>query len=205
MRGANGERRDIVDGATRDADVPRLPAQTSTATARAHEVPPVPAEKDAHVHFVLFPFQPAKKTADPVVAVTSLDGELLLLSGQFSPRHLETELSPLRGTLEVRQLRAVVRLVPRLDSTLLDGLGRIRHNQIHVELDDVSKSVTRLTGTKWIVEREKTRLRILVCDGAGAAFKPLRKYVHSIRAWHVASRSSGTLLDSPRRSAALEV
>ncbi len=64
-------------------------------------------------------------------------------------------------------------LGPRLDCPLLDGLVRVGYDQVHIQLDDVPKAVARGAGAERIVEGEKTRLRILVGDPAGAALEAL--------------------------------
>ena len=83
-----------------------------------------------------------------------------------------------RRALQLGELRAIVRLAPRLDGILLDRLRRIRHDQLHVELDDVAEAVTDRTGAERVVEREQARLRHLVRNVARAAFEPLAEPVH---------------------------
>ena len=86
----------------------------------------------------------------------------------------------MRRALQLGELRAVVRLAPRLDRVLLDRLRRIRHDQIHVELDDVAEAVADGAGAERVVEREQPRLRHLVLDVAGAALEALAEPVAAI-------------------------
>jgi hypothetical protein len=77
-----------------------------------------------------------------------------------------------------------VRLAPRLDRALLDRLGPVGHDEIHVELDDVAETVTGWTGAERVVERKQPRLRILICDAARVTFEALGKQVgNGIRDW----------------------
>ena len=78
--------------------------------------------------------------------------------------------------LQLRELRAVMRLAPGLDRALADRLRRIRHDQLHVELDHVAESMARRARTERIVEREQSRLRILVGDPASAAFEAFAEH-----------------------------
>src|SRR4051794_20067689 len=69
-----------------------------------------------------------------------------------------------------------MRLAPWLDRALADRLRRIRHHELHVELDDVAESMARRARTEGIVEREQSRLRILVGDAASAAFEAFAEH-----------------------------
>ena len=103
---------------------------------------------------------------------------------------------------QLGELRTIVRLGPRLDSALLNGLRRIGHHQIHVELDDVAEAVTRRAGAKRVVEREQARLGIFVGDAAGAALEALgeamRDGIWDLGFWI-------WRLNGPGRAAALEI
>ena len=154
-----------------DLDVARLAPQPGAAAVRTGQVSPIPAEKDADVDLVLLPLEPAEEPADAVVVVAALDDEALLLVGQLGPGHVEAELVLSRRALQLGQLRPVVRLAPRLDGALHDRLRRIRHDQIHVELDDVAEAVAGRTRAERVVEREQPRLRIFVGDPALAALE----------------------------------
>ena len=134
---------------------------------------------------VFLPLEPAEEAADARVLLRILgafDDEVLLLVGQVLPRHVEKHLRLLRRALQLRELRAVVRLGPRLDRALLDRLLRIRHDEIHVELDDVAEAVAGRAGAERVVEREQPRLRILVRDAAGAALEALGEQCMELRA-----------------------
>src|SRR5204862_3779030 len=115
LRLANGERRDLIDRAAGDLDVARLAPQPGAAAVRTGQVSAIPAEKDADVHLVLLPLEPAEEPADAVVVVAALDDEVLLLAGQLGPWHVEAELALARAPFQLGELRPVMRLAPRLD------------------------------------------------------------------------------------------
>src|SRR5262249_35309954 len=171
LRLENGERRHLIDRAPGDAHVARLAPQARSTAVRAGKVPAVPAEEHANVHLVLLPLQPAEESADAVELVRALDDERLLFVGELRPRDVEANPRFLRSPLQLRELRPIVRLAPRLDGALLNRLRRIGHDQIHVELDDVAEAMARRTGAERIVERKQPRLRILVRDGAAPALE----------------------------------
>ena len=93
------------------------------------------------------------------------------------PRHVHPDPAAARA-LQLRQLRAIVRLAPRLDRILLDRLGHVRHDQIHIQLDDVPEAVAYGAGPKRVVEREEPRLRHLVLQAARPALETLAEAVH---------------------------
>ena len=71
-----------------------------------------------------------------------------------------------------------MRLAPRLDSVLLDGLRRIGDDKAHVELDDVAEAVADRARAEGIVEGEQTGLRHLVLQVAAPALEPLGETVN---------------------------
>ena len=117
------------------------------------------------------------------------------------PRHVEPEPRRFGRALQLGELRAVVRLAPRLDRVLLDRLRRIGHDQIHVELDDVAEAVADSAGAERIVEREQPRLRH---SGTGCAqARHSKRSLNRCTTW--TCRLVGPQLDRERRAAAFRV
>src|SRR5439155_12460119 len=173
-------RRYLIDCAAGHAHVARLAPQTRAAAIGARQVAAIPAQEHADVHLVLLPLEPSEEAADPVVVrpgpcrrTVPFDDEPLLVVAQLRPRDVEPNPRSLRGALQLGELRAVVRLAPRLDGALLNRLRPIRHDEIHVELDDVAEAVTRGARAERVVERKQPRLWIFVGDGALSALKSL--------------------------------
>ena len=148
----DGQRRHFIDRASADADVARFAAQPRAAAIRARQIAAIPAQEHADVHLVFLPLEPAEEAADALEVAVALDDELPLLVGEVGPRHVETDAGLPRRALQLSQLRPVVRLAPRLDRALIDGVRRVRHDEIHVELDDVAEAVTGRTGAERVVE-----------------------------------------------------
>ena len=139
------------------------------------------------------------------------DDEALFVVGHVRPLDLEGHLRLFRRALQLRELRAIVRLRPRLDGAFLDRLGGIRHHQIHVQLDDVAEAVARRARAERVVEGEQPRLRILVRDPALPALEAFRKEMNTGRSklrpygrWRW-GRARSALLHGPGRTPALEI
>ena len=151
------------------------------------------------MHLVFLALEPAEEPLDPFVPAPSpsiTNGVLVV--GQLRPRHVQPHAARLGRALQLGQLRAVVRLAPRLDRVLLDRLRRIGHDEVHVQLDDVAEAVADRAGAERVVEREQPRLRHLVLDVAGPALEPLAEAVDDRLA-------VGRSCDRERRAAAFRV
>src|SRR4029078_8590694 len=101
---------------------------------RTGEIAAIAAQEHADVHLVLLALEPAEEALDafPAAAV-AVDDEALLVLVELGPRHVEADAA-LGDALQFGELRAVVRLAPRLDRVLLDLLRGIRAGQGPVEL-----------------------------------------------------------------------
>ena len=177
-RFAHGLRRHAIDGQVADPHVARLAAQARAAAVGARQIAAIAAEEHADVHLVFLLLEPLEEAADAVVVVAiALDDEPALVLREIGPRHVEAHAVRLGDALQRRQVRAVVRLGPRLDRALVDRLRRIGHHEIEVQLDDVAEAVAGRAGAERVVEREQARLRILVGDVAGAALEALGELV----------------------------
>src|SRR6185503_14444762 len=109
-----------IDRAAADLDVARFATQPGAAAVGAREVAAIAAQEHAHVDFVFLALEPAEEPADPFVVVISagggtLDDEADFVFRQLGPRHVEPELRFASGALQLGELRAIVRLAPRLD------------------------------------------------------------------------------------------
>ena len=194
---AHGLRRHPVDRQVAHAHVARFAAQPRAAAVRARLVAAIAAEEHADVDLVLLLLQPLEEAADAVVVVViALDDEAALGFRQIGPRRVQPDVVRLGDALQRGQVRAIVRLGPRLDRALVDRLGLIGHHQVQVQLDDVAEAVAGRAGAERVVEREEAGLRVLVGDVAGPALEALGELVPHRRA---AVRGQ---LDGPRRAAA---
>ena len=123
LRFANGARRRLVDGHAADVHVPRFAAQPRALAIRAGEVAAIAAQEHADVHLVFLALEPAEESAHALEVLTiAIHDEGDLFRRQVGPRHVEANALRLGGTLQLGQLRAVVRLGPRLDRALVDRL-----------------------------------------------------------------------------------
>src|SRR5262249_46047882 len=88
---AHRERRDLIERAAADPNIPRLAREPRAAAIRAGKVAAIPAQEDTDVHLVLLPFEPPEEAADAFVVAVAVDHELPLLVGQLGPGHVETD------------------------------------------------------------------------------------------------------------------
>ena len=139
------------------------------------------------MHLVFLALEASEKTANALVALVAVHDEPPLLGGEILPWHVEPYRGRAGRTFQLGEIRAVVRLGPRLNGALLDRLGRVGDHQVHIQLDDVAKSMARRARTERVVEREQPRLRRLVGQVTGSALEPLRElepfpHVRTLRA-----------------------
>src|SRR5215203_2135886 len=117
---------------------------------------------------------------------------------EINPRYIEPDGAGLGSALQLREMRAVMRLGPRLDRALVDRLLLIRHDQLQVQLDNVAEAMAGRAGAEWVVERKQARLRIFVWDPAGPALETLREQM-------LDGGGSFGKLNRPRCSAAFRI
>ncbi len=127
------------------------------------------------MHLVLLALEPPEESADALVLVCAIDDEANLVLREIFPRDIEPDLRLAGRALQLRKLRAVMGLAPRLDGALLDRFRAIRHDEVHVQLDDVAEPVTGGARAERVVEREQPRLGIFVLDPASPALEALGK------------------------------
>ena len=158
--------------------------------------------------FVLLALEPPEEAANAIVVLpVALDDEALLFVVQLPPGNVHRHACRLGGSLELGQLRAIVRLRPRLNRALRDRFGWIGHDQVEVELDDVAEPVTGLARAEGVVEREQPRLRRLVGEVAVLTLEPLAEHVR-LRIRLRAGRFGGQarwIFNRERRSAGFAV
>src|SRR5262249_15370095 len=129
LRVAHGQPAHDVYRPAAHANVARLAAQPRAIALRTREIPAVAAPEHTHWLLVLLALEPAE---DPLHAfprrAVAVDDEAPLLIRELGPRHVEPHA--LAGdALQLRQLRAVVRLAPRLDRVLKDRFRPIGNDQ----------------------------------------------------------------------------
>ena len=195
---AHRQRTHPIDRLSTDLDVARLAPQPCAKAVRARQVAAIAAQEDAHMDLVFLPLEPAEEPFHTLVLrAVAFDDESPLVVGQLRPGHVEAKIDRLGRALQLDELGAIVRFAPRFDRVLIDRFRGVRHDQVHVELDDVAEPVTDSAGAKWIVEREEARLRHFVLDGAVAALEALAEAVHDGR--------SISQLDGKARTAAFRI
>ena len=202
---AHGARRRLVDRHAADMHIARFAPQARAAAIRARQVAAIAAEEHADVDLVFLALEPAEEPAHALeVVAVAVHHERDFFRRQVAPRHVEAEALGLGGALQLGEMRAVVRLGPRLDRALVDRLLLIGHHQVLIELDDVAEAVAGRAGAERVVEREQARLRILVGNAAGPALEALGEQV--LNGPPALSLSKGRRqLQRPRRAAAFGV
>ncbi len=149
------------------AYITRLAPQPGTAARLAGLVPAIPAEEHAHVDFVFLLLEEPEEPRDALESSVALDHEAPIGLGQGVPGRVKrTGLGSLATRLSSAQRRSVVRLGPRFDGPAVEGLRRIRHDEVHVQFDHVAEAMAGRARAERVVEREQPGLRDLVRHAA---------------------------------------
>ena len=125
------------------------------------------------MQFVFFALQPIEETLYTVIIVfrIALENEPALVCGEMPPSHVRRNALRPRPFFQFLKQRAVARLVPRLDSAIIDRFARIRHDKIQIEIDGIAEALATRASTVGIVERKQTRLRLLILGSIVFAFE----------------------------------
>src|SRR5207302_8226953 len=114
-----------------------------------------------------------EEAADTRKFAFAVHDELLLFRIQFGPGDVQRNLDLLGKALQLREEWTILRLRPRLDGTIIQGLRLVWNHQIEVEVDGVAESLAARTGAVGIVEGEQDRLGLFVADVIPLAFEAL--------------------------------
>ncbi len=126
----------------------------------------------------------------PSVLPVAFDDEVPFSVGQILPGNVQSYALAASGFLQLGELRAIVRLAPGFDRTLVYRERWVRHHQGHVELDDVAEAMTDRTRPERVVEGEESRLRGFILDVAGPALEPFGKHMDDRRVRHFNRKGS---------------
>ena len=120
-------------------------------------------KKDAHVHLIGRPFQPAEEAADAVplrivfalhVARFPVLDDFAVRSGKLLPRHVEWDGRLAAGAHEILLRFAVDVALEWRDGAFGERQGRVRDNLIPVESDDAAKAAALRAGAHGRVKGE---------------------------------------------------
>ena len=117
----DGHRADFGDRFSGDAHGARFGAQARAVAFGADGVSAIAAEKNAHVQFVFFAFEPGEEALDAGIirAWVALDDGVALLGGELAEGHVERESRVTRAKcFRSCQSAAIAWLGPRLDRRL---------------------------------------------------------------------------------------
>src|SRR5713226_5903532 len=96
-----------------------------------------------------------------------------MFSAKLPPRHARRNAASARPFLSFLKKRTVPGFGPRLDGALVKRFAGVRHHQVQVKINRVSKTLAARTSSVGIVERKKPRLRLLVERAVILAFESL--------------------------------
>src|SRR5205823_12668436 len=92
---------------------------------------------------------------------------------QVSPWNVERDVSLFREALEFGEQGAILRLSPRLNGALVEGLRFVRDHQVEIEVDGVAEALATRARAERVVERKQPRFGFLVAQVALLALEAL--------------------------------
>src|SRR5208283_3839628 len=117
-----GELAKLRDGLAGDVHGAGFGAQARATAFGARGVPAETAQKDAHVEFVLFAFEPGEETLYAVVIVfgVTFEDQTALLGGELAPGNVCENAALARPFARFLHQDAVTRLGPRLNRAIIE-------------------------------------------------------------------------------------
>src|SRR5271154_950792 len=154
----------LRDGFPSHAHRASFGAKPRAAAVRASRITAIAAEKNAHVQFVFFAFEPGEESlyALEIVFRIALEHQAALLGGELAPGDIRRNAAPARPLFHILQKSAVARLGPWLDRAFVERFAGIRDDQIQIEINRVAKTLAARAGTIGIIKRKKPRLGLLI-------------------------------------------
>src|SRR5246127_5585046 len=161
------ELREVGDGAAGNAHGTGFGTQTGAAELGTNGISAVAAQKHAHVELVLFALEPIEETLHAIELVfrITLEDEPALLGSKLSPRDICGNAAASRPFASLLQEHAVTRLGPGFDRAVIERLARVRHDQVQIEVDRISKALATRTRAIRVVEGKEAGVPALT-DGA---------------------------------------
>src|SRR5204862_1515389 len=103
-------------------------------------------EKDAHVHPIGPPLEPAEPPAHAgiLAAPVALEHELVLGRREVGPRHGGRDAAPAAEFHELTALPGGRLRRPGLERAVAERAARIRYDEVQVEVDHAAEAATRL-------------------------------------------------------------
>ena len=146
----------------------RLGPQPRAAAGRTRPKAPPPAQEHADVHLVLPPLQPGEKTLQPAKLPLGhpVQNQLPLPCRKLAERHVQRQVVIACQRHQLLQLVGIGRRVPRCNRPVAKRFARIGNDQIHVDADDVSKTLALGTRSQRTVETVEPRLGQRILDPA---------------------------------------
>src|SRR5208337_128908 len=120
--------------------------------------------KDAHMEFVLLALEQVEKTlyAVEIVFGVAFEDQTALLGGELAPRDVCGNAAATRPRARLLGKNAVTRLGPRLNRAIIERFAGIGDDEVEIEIDGVAKALAARACAIGIVEREETRLGLLI-------------------------------------------
>jgi hypothetical protein len=106
------------------------------------------------------------RRSSKVAFLHALDDQLPLAIGKFAIGHVHAEVVVASQRQQLLQFMLVGGRIPRRDGTLLEALGSVGHDQLHVRVDDVAEPLALRTGAQRAVEAIEPRLRHWIAQAA---------------------------------------
>src|SRR5208337_1121054 len=160
----HGELAQLRDGFAGDAHGAGLGAQARAAAFGTRGVPAKTAQENAHVKFVLFALEPGEKAfyAVEIVFGIAFENQTALLGGELAPGDVCGDAASASPLARFLHEDAVARLGPGLNGAIIERFAGVGDDEVEIEIDGVAKALAARACAIGIVEREETRLGLLI-------------------------------------------
>src|SRR3984893_864501 len=185
----------LTDIASTYLDLPRFQPQPRPVAVRAQRISAITAQKDADVQLIFLVLQMIEESTNSQKLPLAVENQVSVFRLEVHPRYIERNPRLFGIAFQVRKKRTVLRLGPRLNGAIGQGLNPVWNDQIEIEVDRVPKSLAPRTRSVRIVEGEKPRFRLLITQVAFLALEPLRETqsTYGVGGVTVAGRFKNTL------------
>src|SRR5689334_8223473 len=121
-------------------------------TFRTQRVPPVSAQKHAHMQLVFLSLQQREEPVDSRKFSLSLGDQQPLIFLKIEPRDVERDCLSLGKSFQLGLERSIFGFSPGLDGAFSQGCPLVRDHQIEIKVDRIPESRAALARAKRIVE-----------------------------------------------------
>ncbi len=130
---------------------------------------------------IRLPLDKPEELIDAIEAVEAVHDDIKLLLGQLFEGNVDGDVGFAGDVQQVSKVLAPAGGVPGMNGPLPNGLVGIWYNEVHIDAHRAAKSLAFRTGPDRVVEREHSRVGILIANPVVLALVMLRKMKQLLR------------------------